>query len=87
MELTQIIRRGNMKKRATKIPYEGYTLPHSAEKGGQFVDFNRVIQRKPIKTNNDLEEKVPDLEAEASSEDQEEQKETYQIEGSEYWCI
>ena len=38
-----------MKKRATKIPYEGYTLPPSAEKGGQFVDFNRVIQRKPIK--------------------------------------
>ena len=49
MELTQIIRRGNMKKRATKIPYEGYTLPPSAEKGGQFVDFNRVMQRKPIK--------------------------------------
>ena len=39
----------NMRKRATKIPYEGYTLPPSAEKGGQFVDFNKIIQRKPVK--------------------------------------
>jgi hypothetical protein len=38
-----------MKKRATKIPYEGYTLPPSAEKGGQFVDFNKIIQIKRIK--------------------------------------
>ena len=37
------------KKRATKVPYEGYTLPPSAEKGGQFADFNRIIERKPIK--------------------------------------
>ena len=49
MEPTKIIRRSNMKKRATKIPYEGYTLPPSAEKGGRFVDFNKVINRKPIK--------------------------------------
>lgn len=49
MELTKTIRRSNMKKRATKIPYEGYTLPPSAEKGGRFVDFNKVINRKPIK--------------------------------------
>ena len=49
MEHTQTIRRDNMKKRATKIPYEGYTLPPSAEKGGRFVDFNKVINRKPIK--------------------------------------
>tara|TARA_R100000656_G_C3932047_1_gene125024 strand:- start:682 stop:870 length:189 start_codon:yes stop_codon:yes gene_type:complete len=34
-----------MKKRATKIPYEGYTLPPSAEKGGQFVDFNMVLKK------------------------------------------
>jgi len=34
-----------MKKRATKIPYEGYTLPPSAEKGGQFVDFNQVLNK------------------------------------------
>ena len=38
-----------MKKRATKIPYEGYTLPPSAEKGGTFVDFNRILERKPVK--------------------------------------
>ncbi len=49
MESTEIIRRSNMKKRATKIPYEGYTLPPSAEKGGQFVDFNKIIERKPVK--------------------------------------
>ena len=36
-----------MKKKAAKIPYEGYTLPKSSERGGQFIDFNRVI--KPIK--------------------------------------
>ena len=34
-----------MKKRVTKEPYEGYTLPPSAEKGGEFVDFNRVLTR------------------------------------------
>ena len=39
----------SMKKRATKVPYEGYTLPPSAEKGGQFVDFKRIIERKPVK--------------------------------------
>ena len=49
MEPTKIIRRSNMKKRATKIPYEGYTLPPSAEKGGMFVDFNKIIERKPVK--------------------------------------
>tara|TARA_R100001244_G_scaffold131815_2_gene105872 strand:- start:352 stop:495 length:144 start_codon:yes stop_codon:yes gene_type:complete len=37
------------RRRASKEPYEGYTLPAVAEKGGQFVDFNRVIARKPIK--------------------------------------
>ena len=53
MEPTQTLRANNMKKRATKIPYEGYTLPPSAEKGGQFVDFNQVlkkiINRKKVK--------------------------------------
>jgi len=50
MEPTQIIRRDIMnRKRASKEPYEGYTLPPSAEKGGQFVDFNRIIERKPVK--------------------------------------
>jgi hypothetical protein len=38
-----------MKKRASKIPYENYGLPPSAELGGKFVDFNKVIERKPVK--------------------------------------
>ena len=39
-----------MKKRATKEPYEGYTLPASSEKGGQFVDFNEPYKSKiPVK--------------------------------------
>ena len=33
------------KKRATKEPYEGYTLPKSAEKGENFIDFNEVLKR------------------------------------------
>ena len=33
------------RKRASKEPYEGYTLPRSAEKGGQFVDFNMVLKK------------------------------------------
>ena len=37
------------RKRASKEPYEGYTLPAVSEKGGQFVDFNKVIARKPYK--------------------------------------
>ena len=40
----------NMKQRKVKIPYEGYELPpSSAEAGGQFVDFKKVIERKPVK--------------------------------------
>ena len=35
------------KKQVVKIPYEGYTLPKSAEKGGKFIDFNKIL--KPIK--------------------------------------
>ena len=38
-----------MKKKAVKVPYEGYTRPPSSEKGGQFVDFKRIIERKPVK--------------------------------------
>ena len=34
-----------MKKRVTKEPYEGYTLPPSSERGGEFVDFNEVLKR------------------------------------------
>jgi len=32
------------KKRASKEPYEGYTLPRSSEKGQPFVDFNHVLK-------------------------------------------
>ena len=40
----------NMKrKRATKEPYEGYTLPPSSEKGGQFVDFTQAYKEAPTK--------------------------------------
>jgi hypothetical protein len=50
MELTKTIRRSIMnKKRATKIPYEGYTLPPSSEKGGQFVDFKQAYREAPTK--------------------------------------
>ena len=37
------------KKRATKEPYEGYTLPPSSEKGGQFIDFNKVKTSIPVR--------------------------------------
>ena len=39
-----------MKKRVAREPYEGYKLPASSEKGGQFVDFNKVLRMKPVKT-------------------------------------
>ena len=39
-----------MRKKASKQPYEGYTLPPSSEKGGQFIDFNEPYKSKvPIK--------------------------------------
>jgi len=38
-----------MKKRATKIPYENYGLPASAELGGAFIDFNEVLEKRPVK--------------------------------------
>ena len=28
-----------MKKKAAKIPYEGYELPPSSERGGKFIDL------------------------------------------------
>jgi midasin (ATPase involved in ribosome maturation) len=37
------------KKSLAKIPYEGYTLPKSSEKGESFIDFNKVINRKVVK--------------------------------------
>jgi len=39
-----------MRRRATKEPYEGYTLPLSSEKGQPFVDFNEPYRSKiPVK--------------------------------------
>ena len=32
------------KKRTSKEPYEGYTLPKSSEKGVPFVDWNEVLR-------------------------------------------
>ncbi len=37
------------RKRATKEPYEGYTLPPSAEKGGSFIDFKEAYREAPTK--------------------------------------
>ena len=39
----------NMRKRPTKAPYEGYTLPPSAEKGGSFIDFKQAYREAPTK--------------------------------------
>ena len=35
-----------MKKRVTKEPYEGYTLPKSSNKGVNFIDFNEPYKSK-----------------------------------------
>jgi len=43
------------KKRATKEPYEGYTLPESSEKGKPFVDFHAVLD--DMKIINKLKDK------------------------------
>ena len=44
------------KKRVTKEPYEGYTLPKSSEKGQPFIDWTAVLkdsvgiaEKKPVK--------------------------------------
>lgn len=47
--LENIWKRTKMKQRKIKIPYSNYRLPPSAEQGGQFVDFNKIIKRKPVK--------------------------------------
>ena len=39
----------NMKQRKVRVPYTNYKLPPSAEQGGQFVDFNKVMKRKKVK--------------------------------------
>ena len=33
-----------------KQPYEGYKLPKSSEKGQPFVDFNKILNDKKVKT-------------------------------------
>ena len=42
------LRREMKKKRVTKEPYEGYTLPESSEKGKPFVDFHAVLDDMKI---------------------------------------
>ena len=37
---------GNMKRKVAKVPYEGYTLPKSSEKGVNFIDFNEPYKSK-----------------------------------------
>ena len=34
-----------MKKKVAKVPYEGYTLPKSSDKGVAFIDFNEVLKK------------------------------------------
>jgi len=46
------------KKSLAKVPYEGYELPKSAEKGGSFIDFKRVIERKPVRKVKKLKKGV-----------------------------
>ena len=36
------------KRKATKEPYEGYTLPKSSEKGEPFVDLHSVLNDMKI---------------------------------------
>lgn len=38
-----------MKQRKVKVPYSNYELPPSSELGGEFVDFNKYYDRKPVK--------------------------------------
>jgi hypothetical protein len=38
-----------MKQSRVRVPYENYALPESAKQGGQFIDFNAVINKKPIR--------------------------------------
>ena len=37
------------RKKSAKIPYEGYTLPPSSEKGGSFIDFKQAYKEAPTK--------------------------------------
>ena len=48
------------KKSATKEPYEGYTLPPSSEKGGEFIDFNKVKTSIPVRKVKKIRRKSND---------------------------
>tara|TARA_R100001079_G_scaffold109067_2_gene80898 strand:+ start:191 stop:538 length:348 start_codon:yes stop_codon:yes gene_type:complete len=42
----------NMNKKKSRIPYErhaGNMIPESSKKGKPFVDFNKIMKRKPVK--------------------------------------
>ena len=42
----------NMNKKKSRIPYErhaGNMTPESSKKGKPFVDFNKIMNRKPVK--------------------------------------
>ena len=38
-----------MRQKKVRVPYTNYKLPPSAEQGGQFVDFNKVLKLKKVK--------------------------------------
>lgn len=39
-----------MKQKKARVPYGNYGLPPSSEQGGQFVDFNRILKMRKVKT-------------------------------------
>jgi len=41
--------RNMKKKRVTKEPYDGSTLPPSSELGGSFIDFKEAYREAPTK--------------------------------------
>ena len=44
-----------MKQRKVRVPYTNYKLPPSAEQGGQFVDFNKVMKKKESENSEEKE--------------------------------
>jgi len=38
-----------MKQSKVRMPYGNYGQPESAKQGGKFIDFNEVINKKPVK--------------------------------------
>jgi|TARA_R110000824_G_scaffold16602_4_gene68722 hypothetical protein len=39
-----------MKQSKVRVPYGNYGQPESAKQGGKFINFNEVIDKKPVKT-------------------------------------